>query len=211
MMFQLLVPGMEHAEEADVGTEMFRIPGDFAQRFSTGPEQQIVDDLLILQGQRGEPTRKREDNMDVARRQEFPAARLKPTVPGVGLTLGTVPIAAGIERDGATSAAGTLIEMTAERGGTATFNVRQDLEVPTGDPLPTLLGEPRSCPADEIGHFQRRPLHLFVSRGLVFLACARQRQRVQRTGGGAEMAARKVEVEGGLFQITVAEQHLDGA
>ena len=45
MMFQLLVPGMEHAEEADVGTEMFRIPSDFAQRFSAGAEQQTVDDL----------------------------------------------------------------------------------------------------------------------------------------------------------------------
>ena len=53
MMFQLLVPGMEHAEEADVGTEMLRIPSDFAQRFSAGAEQQTVDDLLILQGQRG--------------------------------------------------------------------------------------------------------------------------------------------------------------
>ena len=62
---------------------------------------------------------------------------------------------------------------------------------------------------DEIGHLQRRPTHLFVSGRLVFLL--RQRQGVQRTGGGAEMAVGKVEVDRGLFQIAVTEQHLDGA
>ncbi len=36
MMFQLLVPGMEHAEEADVGAEMLGIPSDFEPGFSAG-------------------------------------------------------------------------------------------------------------------------------------------------------------------------------
>ena len=51
MMFQLLVPGMKHAEEADVGAEVLRITSDFEQRFSAGVEQQIVEDLFVLQGQ----------------------------------------------------------------------------------------------------------------------------------------------------------------
>jgi len=55
MMFQLLIPTVEYAEEADFGAEMAGIAGDFEQRFSTGAEQEIVDDLLVLQGQRGEP------------------------------------------------------------------------------------------------------------------------------------------------------------
>jgi len=211
MMLQLLIPGMEHAEEADFGAEMSGIAGDFEQRFSTGPEQQTVDELLVLQGQRGEPTRKGEDNMDVGGGQEFSAARLEPTVPGAGLTLGTVPIAAGIERDGTIPAAGTLIAMPAQGSGTTALDGRQHLAMLAGEPATTTFDEFLSRHPDEIGHLQRRPAHLCVSRGLVFLACARQRQRVQRTGGGAEMAARKVEVEGGLFQITVAEQHLDGA
>ena len=50
MMIEFLTPGMEHAEEADFGAEMAGIAGDFEQRFSTGPEQEIVDDLLVLQG-----------------------------------------------------------------------------------------------------------------------------------------------------------------
>jgi hypothetical protein len=66
---------MEHAEEADFGAEMVGIARHFEQRFGTGPEQEIIDDLLVLQGQRGEPPRKSEDDMDVGDRQEFAAAR----------------------------------------------------------------------------------------------------------------------------------------
>jgi hypothetical protein len=75
MVLEFLTPGMEYAEEADFGAEMEGIASHFEQRFSTGPEQKIVDDLLVLQGQRGEPTRKSEDDMDVGGRQEFAAAR----------------------------------------------------------------------------------------------------------------------------------------
>ncbi len=45
MMFKLLIPGVEHAEEADLRAEMFGIPSDFEQRFGAGAEQQIVNDL----------------------------------------------------------------------------------------------------------------------------------------------------------------------
>jgi len=106
---------------------------------------------------------------------------------------------------------GTLIAMPVEGGGTTALDGRQHFEMLAGDPATTTFDEFLSRHPDEIGHLQRRPSHLFVSRGLVFLACARQRQRVQRTGGGAEMAAGKAEVECGLFQIVVTEQHPDGA
>jgi hypothetical protein len=55
MMLQFLIPTMEHAEEADFGAEMAGIARHFQQRFGTAPEQEIVDNLLVLQGQRGEP------------------------------------------------------------------------------------------------------------------------------------------------------------
>jgi hypothetical protein len=75
MMFQLLIPTVEHPEEADFGAEMTGIARHFEQRLGAGPEQEIVDDLLVLQGQRGEPPRKGEDDMDVGGRQKFAAAR----------------------------------------------------------------------------------------------------------------------------------------
>ncbi len=211
MMLEFLTPGMEHAEEADFGAQMAGITGDFEQRFGTGAEQEIVDDLLVLQGQRGELPRKREDDMDVGDRQEFATPRLQPTVASGGLTLGTVPIPAGIVRDGTIPAAGTLIPMPAQGGGAAALDGRQHFEMLAGDPATTRFDESLSRHPDEIGHLQRRPTHLFVSGRLVFLHRGSQRQGVQWTGGGAEMAVGKVQVDRGLFQIVVTEEHLDGA
>jgi hypothetical protein len=96
MMFQLLIPTVEHAEEADFGAEMAGITCHFEQCFSTGLEQQTVDHLLVLQSHGGEPARKGENDMDVGGGQEFSATGLQPTVTGVRLTLGAVPIPTGI-------------------------------------------------------------------------------------------------------------------
>ena len=55
--FELLIPGVQHAEEADLRTEMLGIASDFEKRFRTGAKQKIVDHLLVLQRQRGQMTR----------------------------------------------------------------------------------------------------------------------------------------------------------
>src|SRR6266849_9801318 len=51
--FEFLTPGMQHAEEADLRTEMLGIAGNFEKGFRTGSEQEIVYDLLILKSQWG--------------------------------------------------------------------------------------------------------------------------------------------------------------
>jgi hypothetical protein len=43
--FELLVPGVQPAEEADLGTEMPGSASDLEKSFCTGPEQQTIDDL----------------------------------------------------------------------------------------------------------------------------------------------------------------------
>jgi hypothetical protein len=40
---------MEHAEEADVGSEMSGIAGDLKQGLGTGVKQQVIEHLLVLQ------------------------------------------------------------------------------------------------------------------------------------------------------------------
>ena len=57
MVLEFLTPGMEHAEEADFGAQMAWIASDFEQGLGAGPEQEIIDDFLVLQGKRGEPSR----------------------------------------------------------------------------------------------------------------------------------------------------------
>jgi hypothetical protein len=53
MKFEFLTPGVQYAEESDFCTEMLGIAGDFEKRFGTGAKQEIVDELLVLQSQRG--------------------------------------------------------------------------------------------------------------------------------------------------------------
>ena len=52
MMLQFLVPGVEDTEEADLGAQMPGMARDFEQGLGAGAEQQIVENLLVLQGQR---------------------------------------------------------------------------------------------------------------------------------------------------------------
>ena len=101
--------------------------------------------------------------------------------------------------------------MSTQGGSPTALESRQHFEMLTGDPATTRFNEFLPRYPDEVGHLQRRPIHLFISRRLVLLSCDPQRQCVQRTGGGAQMAAGKVDVESGFFQIAVTEQHLDSA
>ena len=42
VMFEFLIPGVKHSEEADLGSEMFGIASDFEEGFSTALQQQMV-------------------------------------------------------------------------------------------------------------------------------------------------------------------------
>ena len=86
VMFEFLIPGVKHAKEADLGAEMFGIASDFEEGFGTNLEQEVVQDLLVLQGERCQLMGQGEDNMNVTRRQKFLATCLEPTVASVGLT-----------------------------------------------------------------------------------------------------------------------------
>src|SRR5208282_2121414 len=143
--------------------------------------------------------------MDVARREKFFLTRGDPAFPRRSLALRAVPVAAGVVRDGAMSAASAFIEMAAECGGATLPNGQQHFDVLPTDPLTVSFDECVARDADEIGHLQRRPAHLFVPV-LVF-----QLQRIQGTGGRVKMTPRKMQVDGGLFQIAMAQQDLNSA
>ena len=199
MESELLIPGVQHGEEADFRAEVFRIASDFEKCFGTGAKQQIIDDFLVLQSQWSKLRRKCEDHMDVARGEKFSLTCGDPAFPSRGLTLRTVPISAGVVRDGgAMPAAGALIEMTAECSGATPCNGQQHFDMFPAEPLAVSFEESSSRPADEIGHLQEWPVHLFVPL-FVF-----QLQRVQWTGGRVKMALRKMQIDGGLFEIAMA-------
>jgi hypothetical protein len=107
--------------------------------------------------------------MDVARREQFSLTCGDPAFPGRGLTLRAVSIAAAVVGDGGTMpAAGALIEMTAECSGTTPRNGQQYFDVLPAEPLAISFDKGSSCAADEIGHLEGRPAHLFLQCRRVF-------------------------------------------
>jgi hypothetical protein len=60
MDLEFLVPGVEHAEEADLSPEMSGVASDFEKSFCAGAKQQTVDHFFVLQGQRNQLRRHRE-------------------------------------------------------------------------------------------------------------------------------------------------------
>src|SRR3954471_14419739 len=78
MMGHCRTPGMEYRGGANAGTQMPGIGGDGEQRLGGCAEQQIVADPLVLVGDRGDLSRQREDQVEVAHRQQIGFAGGKP-------------------------------------------------------------------------------------------------------------------------------------
>src|SRR5450755_3960723 len=96
---------MEHAEEADLRAQVPRVTCDLKQGGGACAEQQAVDQPLVLERQRGQFPRQREDGMDIARGQQLPLALLEPADAGVALALRAVPVTARVIGDGSMAAA----------------------------------------------------------------------------------------------------------
>ena len=153
-------PTVEHAEEADFGAEVSRGASDFQQRFRAGMEEQVVDEPLVLQCERGQFTGQSEDGVDVAGRQQFPFARLEPASARVALATWAMPVSARVIRDGSRmSAACTAVTMSAQGGGAAARDSQQHFLVLPVDPPVTAFYEGLSSTANNVGHLQERPAH----------------------------------------------------
>jgi len=143
-----LIPRVQYAEETNFRAQMSGIASD-------------LDELLVLECQRGQLRGQGKDHMNVAGREKLLLPRGDPAIACRDLTLWAVAIAAAVVRNGGTMpAAGALIEMTAECGGTTARNGQQHFDVLPAEPLAISFDKGSSCTADEIGHLKGRPTHL---------------------------------------------------
>jgi hypothetical protein len=175
MMLQPLVPGMQHAEEADLCAEVTRIASNLEQRCGTGSKEQVVDDALVLQCEWREFTGQSEDDVHIADGQQFLFARLEPAQTRVRLASRTMPVATRVVGDGRRmSAVRTAIAMTAERGSAATRDREEDLLMLPGDPAATPFKKFLPRIANNIGQLQRRPIYVLriCSPGVVSVSAS---------------------------------------
>jgi hypothetical protein len=155
MMLQPLVPGMEHAEEADLRTEVPRVASDLLESFGAGAKEQAVQDALVLEGKRSQLTREREDGVYVASGQQLPFTLLEPAQAGVALASWAMPVAARVIGDGSVSAVRALIAMAAQCSGATARDRIEYLQVLPVDPAMTAFCEAITGVADDVGHLER--------------------------------------------------------
>ena len=156
MIVQVLTPGVQHRDQADLGAEMFGIGGDRAQRLGRGLEQDRVDHRLVLEGDRGDLRRQREDDVEIGNRQQLGLPRGEPLAAGLPLALRAMPVAAGIVGDADRPAGPAALDMAAEFGGPAELDRAH--HAPLDAPEMAVMGLPirLAVVAEDVRHLQSR-------------------------------------------------------
>jgi len=96
MKQQVLAPRMKDAEETNLCTEMLGAACHVAECFRDGAEQQVVELALILQNERVEFVRQREDDVEVTRLEQFLLAGVDPSTARLSLTLVAMTITTAV-------------------------------------------------------------------------------------------------------------------
>ena len=154
MMSQVLRPGVQYRQHADASAQMAGIGGDLEQGLGSGPKQQAVKGSLVAQCEWRQLLRHGEDDMGVGHRQQACGLFHEPAVTGRGLTLGTVPVAAGVVSDSLIAAAIAPFQMCAERSRTAQADIAQYLPLLVRDGMTPALKELVLVSVKDIGHFE---------------------------------------------------------
>ena len=115
MQLQVLAPGVQHRQHADLGAQMLRIGGDLDQGLGGGPHQQTVDFTRVGQRDRVQRPRERENDVEVGHLQKVGRLRLQPTRRRGAVALRAVAVAAGIVADLLIPALRTSQDMPAQR------------------------------------------------------------------------------------------------
>jgi hypothetical protein len=117
---------MEHRKESDLGAEMLRVSGDGAQRLGGSPEQNVVDDLLVLQGNRGNGLRYGEDDMKIRGVEKLGLTVFQPLGPRQRLAFWAVAVAAAVVADALVVTAIAALDMTTKCCRPAQFDRSHD-------------------------------------------------------------------------------------
>ena len=105
MKVEILIPGVEHCREADLGPQALIVPGKLQEGAGSGCEEEIEDEFLVEQGQGVEFVGQGDHQVKVVSWQESLPTFFQPLCLLEALALGTVAIAAGVIGDRQVTAA----------------------------------------------------------------------------------------------------------
>src|SRR5438132_6094795 len=126
MMEQVLAPGVEHGEKADLSTEVLGIGGDGAQSLRRSPEQDTIELSLVLIGNCCNLLWYGEDHVEVLGVQKLGLAILEPLSPGERLAFWAMPIGARVVSVALMATVVTLLQMAAQGSGAADLDRGHD-------------------------------------------------------------------------------------
>lgn len=154
VVLEILPPGVQNAEETNLGTEVLWVGGDLPQRLRGRLEQDVVDHGLVLEGDDLDLRRHGEHHVEVGHVEQFRPTVLEPFSSCETLTLRATAITARVERDPLMAAIAAPLDVTAESGGTATPNRDHGAPPGGGQRGAMLITERRAEVAEHIRHFQ---------------------------------------------------------
>jgi hypothetical protein len=149
---------VQNAEEADVGTQVFRIASDLQKRLRHSPEQEVVEFDLVLEYECLQFMRQRENDMEITARQKFPLSRRDPPLTSLILAFRAMTISAGVVGNGLiTTALWAPIDMTAESCCTTTTDSAYHFQLLNTELM--TINEVVAPRAKDIGHLHGGPRH----------------------------------------------------
>ncbi len=190
VMRERLPPSMQDRNHACFGAEMARVGADAADRLRRRLEQDVIDDSLVLQGQRRDGRRHGEDDVKIRNRQQFGAAVGEPLKPRQPLALRTMPVATGIISDADRAAVLALLDVSAKRWGAARFDGGHHATLLQRKPFALRGAKRLAVTTKNVGHL-KRGTHRRGSIGRKYLkreAVERARNAGDEIGGDPRIA-----------------------
>jgi len=198
VMQQILPPGVQDGDKADLGAQMFGVARDGAQRLGGGSKQDVVRHSLVLVRDRCNLLRHGEDDVEILHWQQLSLPVLKPLCTHQRLTLWAVPIPATVECDALVPTGIALLDVAAQRRGATLLDGTHDAALPAAQCRVMVFTVGRADLTKYIRHLQPDRAHRWPSE--VNLRSERRLQRV-RLGQQIERADRGTHGAGGDLQI----------
>jgi hypothetical protein len=117
---------VQHREESDLSAQMLGVSGDGAQRLGGSPEQNVVGDLLILQGNGGDGLWYGEDHVKILGLEELGSTVLQPLGASQRLALWAVAITTTVVANPLVVTAIAALDMTTKCRSSTQFDRGHD-------------------------------------------------------------------------------------
>src|ERR1700730_7506184 len=119
-------PRVQHREESDLRPQMLGIGRNGTQCLAGRPEQDVVDDVLILKSNRCDWLRHSEDHMEILGVEKLGSTIIQPLGASQRFAFWAVAITARIITDALVVTAITVLDVAAKRCGATELNGAHD-------------------------------------------------------------------------------------